>query len=61
SPFVREIFGRRTWIFSVAIGIVITAIIILVDVERATLKMLRKLGVIHEEQLKQQEDKSSKP
>ncbi|MEM3547261.1 MAG: hypothetical protein QXK47_04540 [Candidatus Bathyarchaeia archaeon] len=61
SPFVREIFGRKTWIFSVAIGIVITAIFILVDIERTTLKILRKLGIIHEEQLKQQEDKNPKP
>lgn len=61
SPFAREIFGRRTWIFSVAIGIVITAIFILVDIERTTLKILRKLGIITQEQLKQQEDKNPKP
>jgi len=48
APFVREAFGRSMWIFSVAIGVVITAIFILVDVEKATLKMLRKLGIIHE-------------
>lgn len=58
APFVREIFGRGTWIFSVVIGIVITVIFMLVDVERATLKILGKLGVIHEEQFKQQEDKN---
>jgi uncharacterized membrane protein YdjX (TVP38/TMEM64 family) len=58
APFIKEALGINVWIFSVVIGLVITAIFILVDVEKATLKMLRKLGIIHEEQLRQQEDKS---
>jgi hypothetical protein len=58
APFVRETLGINVWIFWVVIGLVITAIFILVDVEKVTLKMLRKLGIIHEEQLRQQEDKS---
>ncbi|MEM3388646.1 MAG: hypothetical protein QXO47_05345 [Thermoproteota archaeon] len=58
APFAAEAFGRNTWLFSATVGIVVTAIFILVDVEKATLKMLRKLGIIHEEQLKQRENKS---
>ncbi|MEM2214667.1 MAG: hypothetical protein QXP47_06550 [Candidatus Nezhaarchaeales archaeon] len=53
APLVMEAFGRGTWMFSVVIGIAITAIFIFVDVEKASLKVLRKLGIIHDEQLKQ--------
>ncbi|MEM1900537.1 MAG: hypothetical protein QW055_00170 [Candidatus Nezhaarchaeales archaeon] len=53
APLVMEAFGMSTWVFSVVMGIAITVIFILVDVEEAMLKVLRKLGIIHDEQLKQ--------
>lgn len=42
-------FGENKLIFTVLVGIAITAIFMFIDVEKTTLKILRKLGIIHEE------------
>jgi len=61
APFLFGAFGENGLVFGLifaAIGVVITVIFIVVDMEKVTLKILRRLGIIREEQLKQPEDNS---
>jgi hypothetical protein len=55
APFVEQYFGESALLVSLVVGIVLTAVIvavfIFVDIEKATLKVLKKLGIIRGESL----------
>lgn len=59
SPFVEQYFGESAMLVSIVAGIAITvvivAIFIFVDIEKTTLKILKKLGIIRGEHLVQSE------
>ena len=61
APWIYGIFGENMIAATIAaaiITVVITAVFILVDVEKITLNILKRLGIIKEGQLKQQEGKA---
>lgn len=55
APFVEQYFGESALLVSLVVGIVLTAVIVVVfifvDIEKATLKVLKKLGIIRGESL----------
>lgn len=59
APFVEQYFGESALLVSLIVGIVLTAVIvavfIFVDIEKATLKILKKLGIIRGEHIVESE------
>ena len=53
SPLIEQYFGESTMLVSIVVGIVLTvvivAIFIFVDIEKATVNILKRLGIIHGE------------
>lgn len=62
APFVEQYFGESAMIVSIVVGIAITvvivAIFIFVDIEKTTLKILKKLGMISSEHFVESESEN---